>query len=384
MSPLPEGQVVPPGRRPYDAHYMRLALRLGRRNLGNTGPNPAVGCVIVDESVSPPRIIATGWTERGGRPHAERVALARAGEAARGATAYVTLEPCAHYGRTPPCALGLVEAGIARVVTTFDDPDPRVSGRGHTMLREAGIEVVTGVEAESARRDMIGFLTRMERKRPYVTLKLAISADGMISEKPGVATAITGPMARARSHLMRAESDAILVGHTTVIIDDPELTCRLPGLIDQTPVRVVLASRGLLPEHSRLVRSASVLPVWVLAAGQPASAATEAMKEAGVRVIECESKDGRVDLSSAMVELAQRGIGRVLVEGGAVVASAFLKADLVDEIALFRSRITVGPDGVRALAEGSLDELLSSPDFVAMADEVFGDDRLTLYIRQRD
>lgn len=362
---------------------MELALRLGRRNMGNSGSNPAVGCVIIDERRSPPRIVAVGWTGRGGRPHAEQVALARAGGAARGATAYVTLEPCAHYGRTPPCARGLVEAGIGRLVTTFDDPDPRVSGRGNAMLREAGIPVTMGVRSAEARQDLAGFLSRMERGRPHVILKLAVSADGKIAERPGAQTAITGPAARAYAHMMRATSDAILVGHRTVVIDDPELTCRLPGLRDRSPIRVVLASAGLVPLQTKMLRDVSTIPVWVLAKGEPTPGAWDTLERVGVALIPCgEGGSGGVDLDRALRELSARGVGRLLVEGGAAVARALMEADLVDEVALFSASRRLGPAGVDALAGLPLASITRSDRFVASREEGFGEDRLTVYVRR--
>ena len=324
-----------------DARWMDYALRLGRRALGTTLENPNVGCVIVSDD----RVVGVGWTRPGGRPHAETEALHMAGQEARGATAYVTLEPCAHHGRTPPCAEALASAGIARVVTAVEDPDPRVSGGGHAILRAAGLQVVTGLREEAARRDMAGFLTRITKKRPYVILKLAVSADNKIAAGMGQRTAISGPEAKARVHLLRAQCDAILVGMGTVLADDPELTCRLPGLEERSPKPFVLSRTRDLPSNSNLGRSgAEVLR------GSPADVAAE---------------------------LGRRGINRLMVEGGAQVARSFLEAGLVDEFHVIRAAATLGPAGVDALAGLAMDQALLP--FGVREQEKLGSDVLTVY-----
>ncbi len=326
-----------------DRRWMDYAARLGHRALGTTAENPPVGCVIVKEG----RVLGVGWTRPGGRPHAETEALAMAGEAASGATAYVTLEPCAHHGRTPPCAEALVKAGIARVVTAFEDLDPRVSGGGHAILRAAGIVVETGVGAEGAWRDLAGFFTRIAKKRPYVILKLALSADNKIAEAAGERTPITGPEVQARVHLLRAQSDAILVGMDTVLADDPELTCRLAGLEGRSPKPFVLSNNRELPLNSKLTaRGAGVL---------------------------------RGGIAAALTDLASRGINRLLVEGGARTARGFLEAGLVDEFHLFRSPREIGPQGVEALAGLDVNKALKG--FLQVSEEVLGADRLTVYER---
>ncbi len=326
-----------------DRRWMDYAARLGHRALGTTAENPPVGCVIVKEG----RVLGVGWTRPGGRPHAETEALAMAGAAAGGATAYVTLEPCAHHGRTPPCAEALVRAGIARVVTALEDPDPRVSGGGHAILRAAGILVETGIGAEEVRRDLAGFFTRIVKKRPHVTLKLAVSADDKIAERPGARTAITGPEVQSRVHLMRAESDAILVGMDTVLADDPELTCRLAGLEDRSPRPFVLSGTRELPPNSKLAtRGAEVL---------------------------------RGAIAAVLAELASRGINRLMVEGGARTARGFLEAGLVDEFHLFRAPREIGSQGVAALAGLEINEVLKG--FQLLGEEVLGADRLTVYER---
>jgi diaminohydroxyphosphoribosylaminopyrimidine deaminase/5-amino-6-(5-phosphoribosylamino)uracil reductase len=259
---------------PEDRRYMAAAIRLSRRHTGLTSTNPSVGCVIVKDGV----VVGSAVTARGGRPHAETQALAIAGEAARGATAYVTLEPCSHWGKTPPCANALVAAGVSRVVVCLTDPDPRVSGRGLAILREAGIEVVSGVLEEEGRQALEAYLMRQMKGRPHVTLKLAVSADGMIGRKGAGQVAITGPISRAQVHALRAEMDAILVGIGTALADDPELTVRLPGLEDRSPVRIVLDRHLRLPLTSKLVRTAGDVPVMV-AVLPPAARASEVLPE---------------------------------------------------------------------------------------------------------
>jgi diaminohydroxyphosphoribosylaminopyrimidine deaminase / 5-amino-6-(5-phosphoribosylamino)uracil reductase len=320
---------------------MDYALRLGRRALGTTAENPNVGCVIVRDG----RLLGLGWTQPGGRPHAETGALKMAGEGARGATAYVTLEPCAHHGRTGPCAEALVKAGIARVVTAIEDPDPRVSGGGHAILERAGIAFESGLMADEARRDMAGFLTRITRKRPQVTLKLAVSADHKIAGGVGQRTAISGPEARARVHLLRAQCDAILVGMGTVLADDPELTCRLPGLEQRSPRPFVLShSRGLPPASRLAGRGAEVM---------------------------------RGSVAEVLADLGGRGINRLMVEGGARVARSFLEAGLVDQFHLVHASASLGSQGVDALAGLTLDQALQP--FALIAQEKLGSDLLTVY-----
>lgn len=320
---------------------MDYALRLGRRALGTTAENPNVGCVIVKDG----RLMGLGWTRPGGRPHAETEALAMAGEGARGATAYVTLEPCAHHGKTGPCAEALVSAGIARVVTAIEDPDPRVSGGGHAILARAGIACETGLLAEEARRDMAGFLTRITKKRPQVILKMAFSADHKISGGVGQRTAISGPEAKARVHLLRAQCDAILVGMGTVLADDPELTCRLPGLEHRSPKPFVMSRNGALPPASHLARR-------------------------GAEVL-------RGSVPEVLADLGRRGINRLMVEGGARVARSFLDAGAVDQFHLIRSSAVLGAQGVDALAGLTLDQALQP--FTVLGQEMLGRDLLTVY-----
>lgn len=347
-----------------DDRWMALAVRLGHRALGTTAENPPVGCVIVKDG----RLLGLGATAAGGRPHAETAALTMAGEAASGATAYVTLEPCAHHGRTPPCADALVAASIARVVIASDDPDPRVAGKGIDILKRAGIAVDVGLGGEQAAADLAGFFSRIVKSRPYVTLKLAVSADGMLADAPGLQTAMTGAEVKARVHLMRAQSDAIMVGRRTVEIDNPELTCRLQGLEARSPVRVVLSTTGSLPTGSTLARTADQTPVWILAVKKD-----EEIER--VTTIICKRDGSKVDIDDALRQLAARGINRLMVEGGTEVARSLLQVDLVDEAHIFTASRVVGPQGVAAPLD-----LLAALNPVAR--EVLGADSLSVYQRR--
>jgi len=335
-----------------DRRFMELALALGRRGLGRTWPNPAVGAVIVKDGV----IVGRGWTQPGGRPHAEVEALRRAGAAARGATLYVTLEPCSHFGKSPPCADAIVAAGIGRVVSAMEDPNPEVAGSGHARLRAAGIAVDVGVGAEEARRDHAGHIRRMRDGRPHVLLKLAVSADGKAGAAGRRPVAITGKEVRDRVHLMRAESDAIMVGIGTALADDPMLTCRLPGMKKNSPVRVVLDGGLRLPLGSRLVRSAGDVPVWVITRADAPRASEEALAKRGVTILRAEGAR-QPSLLAALKLLAAEGITRLMVEGGPTLAESLIGADLVDELILFHSAKIIGPDGIDAFDAGSLTTL---------------------------
>jgi diaminohydroxyphosphoribosylaminopyrimidine deaminase / 5-amino-6-(5-phosphoribosylamino)uracil reductase len=332
-----------------DRRFMALALALGRRGLGRTWPNPAVGAVIVKEGA----IIGRGWTQAGGRPHAEVEALRRAADAARGATLYVTLEPCSHFGKSPPCADAIIAAGISRVVSAMEDPNPEVAGAGHARLRAAGITVEVGVGAEEARRDHAGHIRRMRDGRPHVLLKLAVSADGKAGAAGRKAVAITGDEVWDRVHLLRAESDAIMIGIGTALSDDPTLTCRLPGMEKNSPVRIVLDSSLRLPLGSRLVRSAREVPVWVIAQAEASRSSETALVERGVNVLRAEG-NRRPALPAVLKLLAAQGITRLMVEGGPTLAESMIAADLVDELILFHSAKTVGPDGIDAFELASL------------------------------
>lgn len=331
-----------------DRRFMAAALRLSRRNQGRTSTNPSVGTIIVRDDGAGPMIVGTGVTAIGGRPHAETEALAEAGELARGATAYVTLEPCAHHGRTPPCAEALVTAGVTRVVGAASDPDPRVSGKGYAILREAGVEVTERVLAAEAADQLAGYLMRSLRKRPEITLKLALSSDGRIGVRGQGQVAITGEAARREVHLMRAEADAILIGIGTALEDDPELTVRLPGLENRSPARIVLDSDMRLPPTSRLVSGVDRVPLYVASNPLVDGQHRAALERHGVRFIGTEVHDGRIALPELLEDLAALGMSTVIVEGGAAVAQSFLDEGLVDRIVLFHGPTEVGAQGIAA------------------------------------
>jgi diaminohydroxyphosphoribosylaminopyrimidine deaminase/5-amino-6-(5-phosphoribosylamino)uracil reductase len=328
-----------------DTRFMELALRLGRRGFGRTWPNPAVGAVIVKDGV----IVGRGWTQPGGRPHAEVEALRRAGAAARGATLYVTLEPCSHFGKTPPCADAIIAAGITRVVSAIEDTNPKVAGAGHGRLRAAGITVDIGIGAEAARRHHAGHIRRMTEGRPHVTLKLAISANGKAGGAGRRPLAITAEPARQRVHLLRGQSDAIMIGIGTVLADDPMLSCRLPGMCQNSPLRIVLDTALRLPATSRLVQTARQIPVWVVTGHGAPTAAANALRTHAVEVFRSAETGGKLDLAAVLKMLGARGVTRLLLEGGPTLASAMLVADLVDDAILFHSPIIVGNDGIDAL-----------------------------------
>lgn len=354
---------------------MRLAIRLGERSRGRTWPNPAVGCVIVRDG----RIVARGWTQPGGRPHAEAAALAQAGTAAQGATVYVSLEPCAHYGRTPPCAEALARAGVARVVTAIGDPDPRVAGQGHAILRAAGIAVAENVETALAARSHRGFLTRITEGRPMVTLKLAASLDGRIALTSGESRWITGPEARRLVHLMRADHDAVLIGGGTARADDPDLTVRGLGVMPQ-PVRVVASRRLSLPPEGRLARSAREVPLWLLhdpdAAGE-----REDWIARGARPLAVAAGPEGLDPAAMLAVLAGEGITRVFCEGGGRLAAALLNAGLVDELAVFSAGFAIGGDGLAAVAAMGLPALSAARRFDLAELRAVGGDTLSLWSR---
>jgi diaminohydroxyphosphoribosylaminopyrimidine deaminase/5-amino-6-(5-phosphoribosylamino)uracil reductase len=362
-----------------DRRFMQLALTLGRRGQGQTWPNPAVGAVVVKDGV----IVGRGWTQPGGRPHAEPEALRRAGEAARGATLYVTLEPCSHFGKSPPCTEAIVAAGIARVVSAIGDPNPEVAGQGHARLRAAGISVDIGAGTAEAARDHTGHFRRIRDKRPHVILKLAVSSDDKIGAAGRKPVAISGEAAKARVHLLRAQCDAILVGIGTVRADDPLLTCRLPGMEARSPVRVVLDRSLRIPGTSRLVQSARETPLWVMTSNLSEAPAAMKLGAAGAQVIRVATttKPPGLDPAAVLHALAEKGITRLLVEGGARVASSFVAAGLVDEVWLLRGPASVGADGVAALDALPLTTITQSPDFRVRASESLQKDTLTVYER---
>ncbi len=336
-----------------DRRFMRMALALGTRNLGRTWPNPSVGCVIVREG----RVVGRGWTAPGGRPHAETEALRRAGGRARGATVYVTLEPCAHWGRTPPCAEALAEAGIARAVVACIDPDPRVNGRGLARLREAGIRVEEGCLEDLAKRQHLGLYRRILEGRPMVTLKLATSLDGRIATASGHSQWITGERARAFAHLLRARYDAVMVGSGTVLADDPDLRCRLPGLEEASPVRVIADRRLRFPPDASMLATASDVPIWIYTREGADPGAIERLRARGAEVIPLSEPC----VAKLLADLAGRGITRLLVEGGGTLAGALLRAGVADRLWLAQAPMLLGGDGRAAVGGLALARVGEAP-----------------------
>lgn len=324
------------GFSPFDQHMMDIALTLARRGLGTTAPNPSVGAVIADESTG--ELIARGVTQPGGRPHAETEALRRAGARARDATLYVTLEPCAHHGKTPPCADAVVAGGIRRVVIGVGDPDPRTKGHGIQRLRDAGIAVETGLRGEEARWATLGHILRITERRPFVQLKMALSAAGAVPRgADGKALFVTGPEARAQGHYLRAACDAILVGGQTVRDDDPDLTCRLPGLAERSPVRVVLSRSLGLSAGAKLVRTARSVPLWIVAGEDADPARAGELEAAGARIFRLPVSGHGIAPRDVLGLLSDEGITRLLVEGGAAIWKAFSQEKLADEVVLFQA-----------------------------------------------
>jgi len=359
-----------------DLGAMRAALSLARRGLGSVWPNPAVGCVIVNDG----RVVGRGWTQSGGRPHGETEALRRAGEAARGAAAYVSLEPCCHWGRTPPCVDALVAAGLRRVVVALEDPDPRVAGEGLRRLRAAGLEVEVGLCAEEAAEVNAGFLSRLRLGRPLVTLKFATSLDGHLATASGESQWISGPPARERAHALRASHDAIMVGIGTVVADDPQLTCRLPGLDHRSPVRVVIDRHLRIPPTARLIVDAGLVPTWVLTSRSADPGRRAAFLANGVTLIDVDlGRDGQIDLTRALAALGERGITRLLVEGGAQVAAAFIRSRFVDRLVWVHAPLVIGGDGIPAIAGLDVAALADAAAFERLATETIGADVLTTF-----
>jgi len=353
---------------------MAHALRLAARGLGNVWPNPAVGCVLVLDGV----IVGRGWTQPGGRPHAEVRALEQAGPLSKGATAYVTLEPCAHHGHTPPCAEALIAAKIARVVTALTDPDPRVSGKGHVMLRAASIAVTEGVMTAEATHLNAGFLKRVTQGLPFVTLKLAASLDGRTATATGESRWITGPEARRKVHAMRLTHDAVMVGSGTALADDPDLTVRDMGAQRQ-PVRIVLDRLLKHSPQSRLGRTAKDHPVWLLHGSSAPQAARSAWQGAGATLNEVPETNGHLDLKAALQLLAQKGLTRILSEGGSTIAAALVKAGLVDELALFAGGVLIGSEGHPALGAFHLKGLSDASRMVLQQAQPLGSDGFSLW-----
>lgn len=357
-------------QREEDRRLMQAALAFGRRHLGQTAPNPAVGALVMRDGV----IVGRGATRPGGRPHAETLALADAGEAARGATLYVTLEPCSHHGATPPCADAIVAAGVARVVSALDDPDPRVAGRGHARLAAAGVAVTTGVCADEARRAHRGHLLRQREGRPMVTLKLAETADGFAAGGPSDSRlAITGPVADRFVHMARAAHDAIMVGIGTALADDPLMTVRLPGLDHLRPLRVVLDGGLRLSPRSRLAATARQRPVLVLAREDAPRERETALRAAGVEILRLPQAR---ELRAALAALSARSLTRVFSEGGPTVGSALIAQGLADEVILLTAPTPLGRAGVPALTRAARGALMLESGYRLVEEARLGVDRM--------
>ncbi len=361
-----------------DERWMAAALRLGRRNMGLAAPNPSVGALLVKDGV----VVGRGVTAPGGRPHAETRAIAEAGEAARGATLYVTLEPCAHHGATPPCAQAIVAAGIARVVCAIGDPDIRVAGQGFAILRAAGIELLVGPGTLAARRDHRGHILRVVDGRPMVTLKLARTADGFAAgDEHDPRLAITGEAANLRVQVMRSLHDAIMIGVGTAIGDDPLLTVRLPG-IESRPLRVVLDSRLSLPPRSRLCETAREFATLAIATRSAPLEREEALTASGVEVARIDADEsGRVDLSASLKLLARRGVTRVFSEGGPRVGSRLVEGGFADEVVIFTALKPLGRPGLPALEPQALAALAEAARYREIEAATYGDDALRRWER---
>jgi diaminohydroxyphosphoribosylaminopyrimidine deaminase/5-amino-6-(5-phosphoribosylamino)uracil reductase len=366
----------------WDERLMAAANLYGRRNLGQTFPNPAVGALIVRFENGEPVIVARGATAQSGRPHAETEALGLAGEAARGATTYVTLEPCAHHGKTPPCANAIISAGIARAVIAVEDPNPEVKGRGTALLRAAGIEVTVGVGAGEALMTHAGHFRRMADGRPHLILKIAVSADGKTGLSGRKPAEISCETSRAEAHMMRATADAIMVGSGTVAADDPQLNCRLPGMEDRSPIRVVLDGKLRIPMQSKLVRTARQVPLWVMTTDDAPVEVERKLFAEGVFVLRTPARNGRLDIEASLKRLGERGITRVLVEGGPILSSFLIRSNLVDEAVVVRSEKVLGADAIDALEGLPLDALTNSPNLEMVERRMSGADSLSRYFRR--
>ncbi len=363
-----------------DKANMTLAIALAKRGLGQCWPNPAVGSVIADKTG---RVISFGWTGFGGRPHAEAIALASAGETARGATLYATLEPCAHWGKTPPCADAIIKSGVSRVVYGTVDPDQRVAGKGLKRLLKYGIEVVAGPMQKEARWVALGHELRLTAKRPFVQMKLAVDRAGLIpAGGGGLPIWATSDGARGLGHLMRAEADAIMIGYGTMLSDDPDLTCRLPGLSWRSPVRIVLSTEGRLSRHANMLKNLSTAPVWIVSATSAQGDRISCLKDLGAKTIPVSKNDqGRLDLGMVLRALAEQGVTRLLVEGGPSLEANLLKEGLADEIVIFQGVKEMRGPMIMPFAPAGLDAITDNPKFQLADTRPIGEDRLWVYRR---
>lgn len=364
-----------------DKTYMTLALALAQRGLGQCWPNPSVGAVVAAPDDG--RILSSGWTAAGGRPHAEAIALAEAGESARGATLYTTLEPCSHWGKTPPCAEAIIRAGISRVVYGVVDPDRRVAGSGIALLQRQGVEVVESVMAREARWIALGHALRVTAQRPFVQVKLAVDAEGYVPAGAGAPVWVTGKAARAYGHLLRAEADAILIGQGTLAADDPELTCRLPGLAARSPLRIVMAANLDIPLRSKLVISAKDVPVWAVCGPDAGQERQGRLEDAGVTCLTVErGQDGRLDIPSALQAFASRGFTRLLVEGGPAIANSFHAAGAIDELVIFQADSNLSGGKLAIFGGRGLEAISADPQYQLAEMRSIGGDRMLVYRRK--
>jgi diaminohydroxyphosphoribosylaminopyrimidine deaminase/5-amino-6-(5-phosphoribosylamino)uracil reductase len=373
--------MIAPETQPRSADaFVRLMLALARRGLGRTWPNPSVGAVIVNAEHD--QILGRGTTSPGGRPHAEIVALAGAGETARGGTLYVTLEPCAHHGVTPPCADAIIRAGLAEVVYGLVDPDPRVSGEGLSRLKRHGVTVRQGNFSDEARWLTLGHTLRTTQNRPFVQVKLAVGADGLVPAGGGAPVWVTSAQARGFAHLLRTQADAIAVGRATITADNPQLTCRLPGLESCSPVRIVFAGNGGISPASRLFADIASVPVWIIRGAKAPWGEIAGLKNAGAKLItSTASRNGRLDILPALAQLASEGITRLFVEGGPSLVTAFLDAGVADEIFIFHGARPAGLDGIRPFGREGLERLDNMTDYALVEKRPFGPDTVATYRR---
>ncbi len=364
-----------------DRRNMMAALRLAMRGLGRCWPNPAVGALLLDKAG---HVVGTGTTADGGRPHAETIAISEAGAAAKGGTLYVSLEPCAHQGQTPPCTDAIIAAGIRRVVCPVSDPDIRVAGNGFQKLQDADIEVTTDILMNDATGIAIGHISRVTRGRPYLQLKLAVSADGFIGRAGAGQVAITGDVSLRYVHRMRAMSDAILVGSGTALADDPDLRCRLPGCGDLSPVRVVLDSGLNLPQKSKLVKTANETPVWIFSGRDFNENRLNDLSNLGVKIEPIEQiNGGKLDLNKVMTALGQEGVTRLMVEGGSALSGALLDGEFIDELVVFEGKMEIGKCGILPFKDRKIDVITRSPLYYLAETRVVGGDRMRIFRKRR-
>jgi diaminohydroxyphosphoribosylaminopyrimidine deaminase/5-amino-6-(5-phosphoribosylamino)uracil reductase len=368
-----------------DTRFMAAALNFGRRHMGMAAPNPSVGAVIVRNEGIEPVIVARGVTAKGGRPHAETEALKAAGDAAKGSTVYVTLEPCAHQSKTPPCASALLQAQVGRVVIAIEDPNPLVSGNGIRMLRDAGIETIVGIGASQAKIDHAGHFRRVRDGRPHILLKIAVSADGKTGLAGRKPARISGPVSMAEAHILRATCDAIMVGSGTVLADNPKLDCRLPGMEDRSPIRVVLDGSLRIPLDCHLVQTAKARKLIVIAGEHAPADKENTLVQLGAEVLRVSSTRDRYRkpvIEEAMTLLGSRGITRLLVEGGPMLSASLLQNDLVDEAVVVHAPVTLGAESIDALEGLPLDALLASPKLGMIEERMLGEDRMIRLFRK--